>query len=84
MNAAKAAKTSGGNTRTAKIRHLDLLRGADHHVFDLTFAIEENTDLPSGFVRDLGHLPCKLLRNDLAGCNTSRAELFNAAYLIML
>jgi hypothetical protein len=83
VNAAKAAKTVGRNARPAKIRHLDLLCGADHYVFDLTFAVEEHADLTARFVTQLGHLPRQFGRNDFVRRDTTRGKLFDTAKLIV-
>lgn len=39
VHAPKPAKPVGSNACSAKIRHLDLLCGSDHHVLDLTLTI---------------------------------------------
>ena len=49
VNAAKSAKAFRRNTGASEIRHLDSLCRADHHILDLSFAIDENADLPAGF-----------------------------------
>jgi hypothetical protein len=83
MNAPQSAESISRHTSTAEIRHLDLLGGADHDVFDLSFSIEEHTDLAAGLIRDLGHLACKFRGNDLVGRNAACRKAFDAAKLIV-
>ena len=49
VNTAQPAKTVLRHAGATEIGHFDLLGIADHHIFDLTFAVNENTDLPAGF-----------------------------------
>lgn len=79
----QTAETIGRRTSTPEVGHLDLLRRADHYVFDVTLAVEQNADLTSGLVRDLGHLSSKFLRNDLCLRNASRRKTFYALYLVL-
>ena len=50
MHAPQTSKSISADACAAKIRHLDLLCGADHYVFDLAFAIQQHADLATGFV----------------------------------
>ena len=50
MNAAKAAKPAGSDADAFEIGKLDAFVVADHHVLDVTFAIDECSDLPAGLV----------------------------------
>jgi hypothetical protein len=83
VNAAQTAKPAFAGARAFKIGHFDLLRVADHHVFDVTFAVEQNPDLPVDLVRDFRKLSRQFRRNDLARSDAPRKELFNAAQLIL-
>jgi hypothetical protein len=60
-----------------------LLGVADHHVFDVTLAVEQNTDLPVYFVRYFRKLASEFGRNDLAWSDAPRVKFFNAAQLIL-
>src|SRR5688572_5357669 len=84
MDTPQTAKSFGCSTRTAEIRHFDLLRVAYHHVFDLAFAVDEHADLSSGLERKLRHLPGELLRDDLGRWDAPCGEAFDTAKLVML
>ena len=83
VNAAQTTKSAFAGARTFKIRHLDLLGVADHNVFDVTFAVKQNADLPIYFVRYLRKLTGEFGRNDLTWSDATRIEFFNAAQLIL-
>jgi hypothetical protein len=83
VNAAQTAKSAFAGARSFEIGHFDLLRVADHHIFDVTFAVEQNADLPVDLVRNLRKLAREFGRNDLARSDATRKELFNAAQLIL-
>jgi hypothetical protein len=51
VNASQTAKAVSRNASASEIRHLDTFRRADHNIFDLSFAIDENADLSAGFKR---------------------------------
>ena len=83
MDASQTSETFGCNARPSEVRHLDLLRVADHDVFDLTLSVDEHADLTSRLERDLGHLSRKLLRDYLCGWNASRGKTLDATKLVM-
>jgi hypothetical protein len=79
----KPAKSVGRYTRSPEIRHFDLLRIADHHVFDLSLSVYKYADLASGLVREVRHLAGKFGGDDLIWRNASRGEAFDPADLIV-
>ena len=83
VNAPQTAKSFLRHARATKIRHLDCFGIADHHIFDLTFAIKKHADLSAGFKRNFRQLPRKFRRNDLFGRNAARRQTFDTAKLIM-
>ena len=84
VNTAQSPKSVFRHAGAAKVRHLDLLRGADHDVFDLALAIEQHADLPARLMAQLGHLPGKLRRDDRIRRDTSCRQFLDAAKLILL
>ena len=83
MDAAKTAITVLRHTSTAEVRHLDLFRVADHHVFDLALPIQKNADLAARLERDLGHLPGKFGRDNIRRRYASSAKAFDTHQLIV-
>ena len=73
MDAPKTAEAVLRHAGTSEIRHFDLLRRADHHVFDLAFSVEQNPDLPAGLVAEFGKLSRELRRYDLVGGHPTSA-----------
>jgi hypothetical protein len=57
---------------------------ADHHVFDLSFAVDENADLPAGFKRNFRKLAGEFRRDDLFGSDAARRKPLDAPQLIVL
>ena len=50
MNAAQAAKTSRGYADAFEVRKLNPADIADHHVLNVTFAVDQRADLSAYFV----------------------------------
>ena len=57
--------------------------GADHDVFDLTFAIEEYADLSIGLTGNFRHLTGELRRNNLICCYAARGETLDTFELVV-
>jgi hypothetical protein len=84
MNTAEPAESTGGHADTLEVRQLDAPVIAYHDVFDAALSIDQDSDLPTGFVRKLGYLPCKFGGQNLVRRDTPRVKLFYAAQLIGL
>ena len=56
MNATQAAETTAGNTDTLEVRQLDAAVVAHHHIFDVSFAIDQSADLAPRLMGQLGDL----------------------------
>jgi hypothetical protein len=82
MNTAQAAEAARSNTDSFEVWQFDTTVVAHHYVFDATFAIYQNTDLPPGFERQLCQLSCKLSGDHLMWRNSPRVELFYPSQLI--
>jgi hypothetical protein len=82
VHTSESAKSLSGHANTAKVRHLNALRIADHYVFDVTLPIDQGTYLPISFVRELRQLACELLSDDLMRRDATLIELFDAPDLI--
>src|SRR5688500_8082843 len=82
--AAKSPKALGRRAGSSEVRHLDLLRVADHHILNLSFAIDQNADLAPRLERDLRHLSRELLGDDLCGWYAPSGEPFDTAKLVVL
>jgi hypothetical protein len=50
VDTAQAAKSPGGNTHAFEVGKLNATDIADHHVLDVTFAIDERPNLSAYFV----------------------------------
>ena len=82
MYTTKTAKPSRGHAHAFEVRQLDAAVVADHHVLDMSLAIDERADLTACLVRQLAQLPCEFRCNDLVGRYTASVQLFNAPQLI--
>jgi hypothetical protein len=61
----KASKPVLGHARAPEIGHLELFSRTDHHILNLSLAVEQHAHLAASLVRYLRHLPRKLRRHDL-------------------
>lgn len=84
MYTTKTAKPSRGDAHAFEVGKLDAAIIADHHVLNMSLAIDERTDLTACLVRQLAQLPCEFRGNDLVGRYTPSVQLFNAPQLIWL
>jgi len=82
MHASEPAKSFSGYADSAKVGHLNALCIADHYVFDVTLSIDERAYLTISLVRQLRHLTCELLSDDLMRRDATLVELFDAPDLI--
>ena len=82
MHATEATKSSRSDTNAFEVRQLDTTVVADHHVLNVTLAVDESADLPSCFVGEFAQLARKLRSDDLIGRYAPSVQLFNAPQLI--
>ena len=82
MNTTKPTKSSRSDANAFEIRQLDTAVVADHHVLDMSLAIDKRADLAACFMRQLAQLPCEFRCYDLVGRYTASVQLFNAPQLI--
>ena len=80
--AAKPAKAVSGNARAAQVGKFYAARVADDNGFDVTFAVNQDTDLAARFMREFRHLARKFRRHDLLGSDAAGVQLFDAAKLV--
>ena len=78
MNAAQSAKTISRHACASEVRHLDAFRRANHHVFNLSFAVDEDADLSARFKRYFRQLAGEFRRDDLFGSDAPRGEPLDA------
>ena len=79
----QSAKTVFGNAGASKIRKLYSFCCADHDVFDLALAIDKYPYLPSGLIRDLGHLTGQFRGDDRIGSDSPRTQFLDPLELIV-
>jgi hypothetical protein len=84
MHATQTAKATSGNTYALKIRQLNTPIVANHHVLNMAFAINQNSELSSCFVGELRQLAGKFGANNLVWRNTTRIEFLYTPYLVRL
>ena len=82
--AAKPAKAVCGNARAAQVGKFYAARVADDNGFDVTFAVNQDTDLAARFMRKFRHLARKFRRHDLLGSDAAGVKFFDAAKLVWL
>ena len=82
MNTTKPAKSSRSDAHTFEIRQLDTAIVANHHVLNVTLAVDECADLSACFVGQFAQLASKLRGDDLVGRYASSVQLFDAPQLI--
>ena len=84
MYAAKTTKAVNGDAYAFEVGKFNSSIVADHHVFNVTAAIDEHSDLPAYFVRQFRDLACKLRRQNLVRNYPPCVKLFYPAKLIRL
>ena len=82
MNTTKPTKSSRSDANAFEVRQLDTAVVADHHVLNVTLAIDECADLSACFVRQFAQLASKLRGDNLVGRYAPSVQLFNAPQLI--
>ena len=82
VNATKTAKPARCDAHAFEVRQLDAPVVADHHVLDVSLAIDEGTDLPACFVRQFAELASKFVCDDLVWRYAPSVQLFYAPQLI--
>ena len=82
MNATKTTKPSGSDANAFEVGQLDATVVADHHVLNVTLAVDECADLAACFVGKFAKLARKLRSDDLIGRYAPSVQLFNAPQLI--
>lgn len=82
VDTTKSAEASRSDTDTLEIGQLDAAVISDRHVFDVTLAVDQDSDLPACFVGELGDLPGKFGCDNLIRRDASGVELLYAAQLI--
>jgi hypothetical protein len=82
VDAAQSAKAVFGDACSFQVGEFNAPRIADDNVFDVAFAVNQDADLPSCFVREFGELARKFWRNDLLWRDAPRVEFFDAAELV--
>ena len=80
--AAKPAKAVGGDARAAQVGEFDATSVADDDVFDVTFAVNQDSDLAAGFMREFRKLAREFRRDDLLRRDAAGVQLFDAAKLV--
>jgi hypothetical protein len=84
MYTAQTSESSGGHTNALEVRQLNFPIVANHHVLNVTLAIDEHANLPSCFVRKLTQLSGKLRRDDFVWRYPARIEFFYTSQLVRL
>jgi hypothetical protein len=84
VHEADTPKTRDARARSLDVRDLDRRRVADDDLVYVAAPIDENSDLPTDLVRDLGELARELLRNDAVRRDSAIVEFFETAYLVRL
>jgi len=69
-------------SRTILHRQHDLCGIADNNMFDVPFAVNQNTDLPSDLMRYFAELARKLRSNDFDRWDATLIDLFQPPQLI--
>ena len=82
MNATKTAKSSGRHANAFEVGQLDAPVVANHHVLDVSLAIDEGADLSACFVRQFAELASKFVCDDLVWRYAPSVQLFDAPQLI--
>jgi hypothetical protein len=84
MDKAQPAETVGGDAHAFQIRQFNTAVVAHHYVFNVTFAVDQRSNLTSRFVREFRQLAGKLRGDNLVRRNAPCVQLLNAAQLIGL
>jgi hypothetical protein len=50
MNAAQSAKPTSGDANALEVGQLNSAVVTDHYILHMSFSVDKNTNLPSGFV----------------------------------
>ena len=82
MNTTEPAKSSRSHAYTFEIRQLDTAVVADHHVLNVSLAVDECADLSACFVGQFAQLASELRCDNLVGRYASSVQLFDAPQLI--
>ena len=82
MNTTKPTKSSRRDANAFEIRQLDTPVIADHHVLNVSLAVDEGADLSACFVGQFAQLASKFGCDDLVGRYASSVQLFDAPQLI--
>lgn len=82
VDTAKSSEASRSNTDTFEVGQLDAAVISHCHVFDVTLAVYQYSDLPACFVGKLGDLPGKFGCHNLIRRDASGVELLYTAQLI--
>jgi hypothetical protein len=84
VDVAQTAQPIRGGAEPAKIGKENAAVVANHDVFDRTLAVDEHTDLPARFLRQLTEVPRQFSGNDLLCWYPTTVDMLNALYLIRL
>jgi hypothetical protein len=84
VQATQSAEAIDGDADALEIRQLDAPVISDHHILDVTTAIDECADLSPCFMREFGQLAREFGSQNLVRRNPPGVQLFDAANLIRL
>ena len=82
MYATQPAKSSRSDANAFEVGQFDAAVVADHHVLNVSLAIDEGADLSACFVRQLAQLASKFVCDDLVRRYAPSVQLFDAPQLI--
>jgi len=82
MHTAQSAKPTRSDANSFEVGKFNRAIVSDHYVLNVTFTINEHTDLPARFMRKFAELAGKFRSNDLIGRYAPSVQLFDAPQLI--
>ena len=82
MYTTKTTKSSRSDAHTFEVRQLDAAVVADHHVLNVSLAIDKRTNLAACLMRQLAQLSCEFRGDDLVRRYAPSVQLFDAPQLI--
>ena len=82
MHAAQSAKPSRSDPHAFEVGQFDPAVIANHHILDMSLAIDQGADLASRFVRQLAQLACEFRSDYLVWRYAASVQLFDAPQLV--